>query len=90
MLIIKIDYNGEFPNLCKGNLKAMIGDQLWDFGKCLKSGGGVWISSDGKKQIGKGKWGITDWPENFPEEYEKEILDKINKEIKHGCCGGCI
>lgn len=39
---IKIEYDGKYPNLCRGNLKITIDGVLWDFGYyALRSGGEV-------------------------------------------------
>lgn len=46
----------------------------------------VWAS--GATHIDTGKWSI-DLPEDL-EPLRKEIEKCINKNIPHGCCGGCI
>ena len=30
------------------------------------------------------------FPEGFPIDMKDEVLNKINEEIRLGCCGGCI
>lgn len=85
---IKIEYNGKYPNLCRGHLIVWLDDKQYDFGKyCLISGGYCNYHSG---EVHYDSWKIEDWPDNFPEEYKKLVLDKINLEIPWGCCGGCI
>lgn len=89
-LDIKIQYDGEYPCLCMGHLIVWIDGKEWDFGKyALESGGRCILADD---RIVKGKWNIFDdkWPKEFPEKYKRPVLSKINKEIPHGCCGGCF
>ena len=38
----------------------------------------------------EGEWFIDEFPEGFQEELKEIVLSKINEEIPHGCCGGCI
>ena len=89
---IKIQYDGDYPNLCSGHLIVTIGEDIYDFGShCISSGGGVWFSADyGEEHADEGAWSVSNWPKGFPEEYKEFVLDKINDEIPHGCCGGCI
>ena len=39
--MIKIDYDGEYPNLCRGNLKVTIDDVEYDFGTGRLMSGGM-------------------------------------------------
>lgn len=86
---IKIQYDGKYPCLCMGHLIVWINGKEWDFGKYVLESGGRCILSDDR--IVKGEWGIIDenWPEEFPEEYKKQVLSAVNEEIPYGCCGGC-
>ena len=93
MDIIKIkSYDGEYPNLCSGKLIVEIDGKEWVFpGHCMVSGGAVWLSDDWSEEyVEEGPWEISDWPDGFPEEYKKAVLEKVNSEIEWGCCGGCI
>lgn len=90
---IKIVYDGKYPCLCMGHLKVYINDKEWDFGtSSLSSGGCIVHDSDWNMWAEHGEWSIYDecWPNGFPEEYKKLVLNKINEKIPHGCCGGCI
>lgn len=86
-----IKYDGAYPNLCSGNLIVIIDDKEWVFPNyCLSSGGSVSFDSDWNETVADGEWAITDWPKDFPEEYKNDVLEAVNSEISHGCCGGCV
>jgi hypothetical protein len=88
---ISIEYDGEYPNLCSGNLVVTIDGKRWDFPKyCLVSGGGVGFDKDWLEEIDTGPWTVREWPYNFPENHKKAVLTAINEQIPHGCCGGCV
>jgi hypothetical protein len=85
---IKVEYDGEYPNLCRGHLVVIVDGVRYDFGTWRLSSGGD-ISND-FTEVNEGPWSIDDWPDNFPEEFRKAALEEINSSIRHGCCGGCI
>ena len=90
---IKIEYDGKWPNLCRGNLKVTIDGVLWDFGSySLKSGGEIQRDEEWNMWATEGPWDIWDWPEGFPDDdlLKEVVLMEINSKIPHGCCGGCI
>jgi len=88
---IKIEYNEVYPTLCMGELIVWIGNKKYNFPSyCLSSGGSVSFDENWIEQVDSGPWTIREWPKYFPEEYKKKVLKKINKEIKWGCCGGCV
>jgi len=83
---IKIEYDGEHPVLCGGNLKITIDGKDWDFGKhSIVSGG----TAPCNETITTGPWSVCCWPENFPENLKNVVINEINKQIRWGCCGGC-
>lgn len=91
--MIRIEYDGSYPCLCSGHLKVYVDDKLYDFGEfCLSSGGSVWFDDDWNEHVEEGEWALDEdkIPEDFPKELLPELLDKINSEIPHGCCGGCV
>lgn len=91
--MIKIEYDGEFPNLCSGHLKVCVDGKMYDFGRyALSSGGNVWFDDKWDEHVESGDWVLNkdEIPENFPKELLPELLEKINSEIPHGCCGGCV
>lgn len=91
MKTIKIKYDGSYPNLCSGNLIVYIGEQEYKFPEhCLESGGSVTFDENWSEEITEGAWTITEYPQNFPEEYKEKLLEIINDEIEWGCCGGCV
>ena len=88
---IKIDYDGNYPNLCSGDLIVTIDGKEWKFPKyCMVSGGSVWFDNDWGEHVTRGPWSIDKWPEDFPYEFKNKVIDAINDEIHHGCCGGCV
>lgn len=93
-IITDFSYDGEYPCLCMGHLKMTIDGVKWDFGHyCLSSGGSCGFIGDYEDSyIETGDWRIIDWPKKFPEDpiLRKLVEDKVNSEIRHGCCGGCL
>ena len=88
---IKVKYDGEYPNLCRGKLIVFIDNKKWVFPDyCLISGGNVSFDEDWREDVTEGEWSIDEWPVNFPEEIKEDVINKINLEIQHGCCGGCV
>jgi hypothetical protein len=88
---IVVKYDGEYPNLCSGNLEIEIDGQNYKFPKyCLSSGGYASFSENWEEEIGEGKWSINSYPEYFPEEFKEIVLRAINDHIEWGCCGGCL
>lgn len=81
--MIKIEYDGKYPNLCSGNLIVIIDDKKWQFPRrCLRSGGEInWSEGD---------WEVLCWPEEFPENLKAVVVTEINKQIPPGCCRGCF
>ena len=88
---IRIEYDGKYPCLCMGHLIVWIDDVKWDFGRYSLSGNGrIHRDEDWNMWASEGEWSIDEYPEGFPEELKEIVLSKINEEIPHGCCGGCI
>lgn len=88
---IVVYYDGKYPCLCFGHLKVKIGKKVWDFGKsALSSGGAVWFDDDWNEHIEGGGWSINKWPEDFPEDMKKAVVDAVNEQVEKGCCGGCV
>ncbi len=88
---INIEYNGAYPNLCRGKLIVTIDEKKWEFPPyCLSSGGRVWFDTQWNEHVEEGDWDVRTWPDDFPEEMKDEVLHEINMRISHGCCGGCV
>ena len=92
MADIKIEYDGEYPNLCSGDLTVTVDGVVLKFGNVLVSGGSVWFTEDWDEMVEDGPWTMDEdaWPKNFPANLVEEVMYRINEEIPHGCCGGCI
>lgn len=88
---MKIEYDGRYPNLCYGYLVVTIDDIRYNFPPdCMVPGGSAYCTGDWEEVVTEGEWGISEWPENFPEYLKWDVLDAVNKQVRHGCCGGCI
>jgi len=82
-----VSYDGDYPNLCSGTLILAIDGNPVVFPRdCLRSGGSVRLIG----YVKKGSWNVSNWPEGFPEELKERAIDLVNKNVKPGCCGGCI
>jgi len=90
-IIIEIEYDGDYPNLCSGDLWVTINRKKWHFPDyCLVSGGTVWFDENYDEHVESGGWDISKYPPNFPKELKELVLDAINDLIPWGCCGGCV
>ena len=88
---ITIDYDGAYPNLCSGKLFVTVDGKRYEFPDyCLGSGGNVWFDDDWGDHVESGPWSVDEWPKDMPDDIKQEVLDAINCEISHGCCGGCV
>lgn len=86
-----ISYDGRYPNLCSGTLVVEMNGKRYEMKDVLVSGGRVWFDSDWDEHVEEGPW-MTDY-DRLPEEL-KEHIDYleylVNKNVPHGCCGGCV
>ena len=101
MAIKFISYSGKYPNLCSGVLTLEIDGEKVSFGNDYKkpkpmypefwsSGGCCYCTSD-EDVVSRGRWNID--ANLLPAKYRKyadEISVVFNKNVPHGCCGGCI
>ena len=88
---MKIEYDGEYPNLCSGNLVVIIDGKRWEFPEyCLVSGGSVSFTEDWEEIVTSGEWQITEYPKDFPEDWKDAVIKAVNESIRKGCCGGCV
>ena len=88
--MITLTYDGYWPNSCSGNLIVTIDEMTYHLGNCLCSGGSVWFDEEWCEHVESGPWSINEWPDNFPKEYQQQVIDAVNLEIGWGCCGGCV
>jgi len=88
---IEIKYDGAYPILCSGSLVVFIDGKEWRFPDyCLSSGGYVEFDDDWHEDVGEGPWSVSKWPKDFPDGLKSIVLEAINDNIEHGCCGGCV
>ena len=90
--MIKIEYDGKYPNLCSGNLTVWLNDKRYEFGRCLASGGEITHDDDYNFEIFRGRWywrECNEIPEDFPKDRLQDVLDVVNETVEWGCCGGC-
>lgn len=87
---IIVEYNGEYPNLCAGNLILTIDGTRWEFPDFCLTSGGLISYSGAYDEVERGEWYISEWPENFPDELKEAANTAVNLQVPHGCCGGCI
>ncbi len=88
---IKIEYDGDYPNLCSGKLFVTVDDKRYEFPDCcLSSGGTVWFDDDWSEHVEEGDWSVSNWPKGFPDKFKQDVEEAINEQIPHGCCGGCV
>ena len=88
---VTIEYDGKFPNLCRGNLVVTVDGKRYAFSPyCLSSGGSVLFDDEWNEEVNEGPWNISEWPSDFPDEYKQAVVDAVNESIPHGCCGGCV
>ena len=98
-----VDYTGEFPCLCSGEVTLKIDGQVVRFvkDKCeseesgkpylsLTSGGRCYFDDEWNDHVEYGPWSIDLDPRYA--ELEDEIFEviNINSNIPWGCCGGCL
>ena len=86
-----VSYDGEYPNLCSGQLILKLdGKEILFPENCLLSGGSVSFTEDWEEIVEQGEWTISSFPKDFPEELKYEVENLVNNNIYKGCCGGCV
>jgi hypothetical protein len=87
---MKISYDGAWPSLCSGVLTVFAEGRCWIFPRhALTSGGCAGVRGE-DVYCEQGDWLVSEWPTDFPENLKWDLIDIINSEVPHGCCGGCI
>ena len=91
-----ISYDGDYPNLCSGNLILSINGERFESKHCgddeyctLVSGGNVWFDDEWDDHVEYGPWTIDGLPKKYMY-LKNEIEDVINMNVPEGCCGGCL
>jgi len=85
---IKVTYDGEFPNACRGELTISInGDIIYQKKSCTRSTGGVSFDEDMCETIHSGD---LDW--DHAQHFTQEIQDAVEEVLSEisVCCGGCV
>jgi len=86
-----ISYNGEYPNLCSGELVMELdGKKITFASHSLCSGGNVSFDENWSEEVTSGPWSIGEFPKGFPKELEGKAEDLVNENVSLGCCGGCV
>lgn len=88
-----MSYDGEWPNLCSGELILLIEGEKVSFGECLSSGGSISHNEEWEFTVTSGDWGVNfDAVQylNLTDEEKTLIRDLVNENVPQGCCGGCI
>ena len=63
--------------MCFGKLKVIVDEKEWEFPKnCV--------------ECDEGDWGISKWPDSFPENLKQKVLKAVKNKIPYGHCGGCF
>lgn len=98
-----ISYDGTYPTLCFGTLvvaldgrKVAFGDtDTADFPAFWTSGGSVSFNEDWDEEVTKSDWEMScsvaekDYPPDIWKALPA-VLDVMNANVQHGCCGGCV
>lgn len=98
MKIEFVSYEASKFSLCDGVLTLKIDGKEYKFGfgsapfpKFWRSGGCCQVKFGGDDRVEKAPWIIN--PSMLPEklrDYADEIAEIFNKNVPHGCCGGCL
>jgi len=87
-----VSYNGKYPCLCMGDLVLKINGKTVKLHGALVSGGSVsFYNNYADVSITSGDWDIDLCC--VPEEYHcyyDSMVAVVNKNVHHGCCGGCV
>lgn len=92
-----ISYNGEYPNLCSGELIIKVNNKIYKFDYLLESGGSVSFTDDWNSIVSCDLWKLSqrnkqlkELNEIYGKTFEDDLLRIVNKFVPLGCCGGCV
>lgn len=87
-----VSYDGRYPTLCMGKLVVKVdGKEVVFPDYCLASKGNCYFTDNYENEvITEGDWDVIDYPPDFPEELKNKLIEMVNNEVPHGCCGGCL
>lgn len=85
-----VSYDGKYPCLCDGTLTIRVNGNTYRFNNAMISGGSIYRNEEWDMWVELGDWEVDlkEHPELEP--YKEEITRLVNKNVEHGCCGGCI
>lgn len=87
-----ISYDGKWPALCMGTLTVEKDGKQYSMKYILVSGGSCGFRNGySESYIEYGEGSI--YKDRLPEELKKDVEELtylVNKNIPHGCCGGCL
>lgn len=84
-----VSYSGKYPCLCCGELLVRVDGEERKVDCSMISGGSIWINGadDGTTE---GPWSIRFLDDFFTAKEQARIVELVNENVEHGCCGGCI
>lgn len=89
-----ISYDGKWPTLCMGTLTVEKNGKQYSMKYVLESGGSCgFYNNYSESYIKKGDWSIrkNELPKELQNDNDvEELTYLVNKNIPHGCCGGCL
>jgi hypothetical protein len=85
-----VSYDGEYPNLCAGDLVVSVSGLEVKFSNPLSSGGSVTFTGDWDEVITLGPWRFDNAIIPQCPLLQREIEALVNTHIPLGCCGGCV
>lgn len=86
--MIKVTYDGEYPNACTGTLTIIVdGEIIYSKKHCCTSTGNCYFTEDWDDVI---EDGTLEW--NDKDSFSKEIVNAVYEELSkiNVCCGGCL
>ena len=85
---IRVEYDGEYPNRCRGTLRIWVdGEQIYKEKFRCYSTGRAYLDSE---QIPRVNYGRLVWED--AEDYDDDIREAVKEKLAGYtvCCGGCI
>lgn len=85
-----VSYDGKYPCLCMGTLIIKVNNKIYSLKGAMISGGSICKNDNWDMWATYGDWEVNleEYPELKP--YKEEITCLVNKNVRKGCCGGCI
>lgn len=85
-----VSYDGKWPNLCRGSLTLGVDGAEMTANCKLVSGGKAGFDKHRRPHISSGAWEILFEDDFFTKEEQEHIVHLVNRNVKWGCCGGCL